>query len=507
MLAARSELARQRAPQLTAPPPTAATPASPLPELRSTHLISGTASLLREDARPPAATFERRVVTSITARGYRIGDAPTLAMAGGDGGGAASLRRPPVAVTAETAPATGGTAATEGRAGGAHLEFSIASSDSENDDEAFMRRRTPVKEMKLDALPTANGLRRWVHALVSEACRCSNRSKTRTLRYLRQVFFATEIAPLETIPPKWDPFDTELASALQKTATGGAIAREIQLYQERCSRELRPFGGRPVLFMILKRYELNYGQALQVDLSSLSALKFSGDLEAYLDALDSRLSVMVKEPDESLLLAIVEPELRQCPELALEFGIFDRAPAGAYEQSLKYLYDSARALCDRKRRQKTLDGLKEQPKKVNLLTRAETEARATPEEPRQIPCILWRSGSCRFGEDCKFVHFRNKEHTPTAGCPAGTVIKLGAQPGDDCWYAANPSECPYGDECIFRHGPDDERDINKIVKDRSPPAGKGGWGKGKKTRSQRNKRGQADADCWSSGGCGGGAEI
>ena len=98
-------------------------------------------------------------------------------------------------------------------------------------------------------------------------------------------------------------------------------------------------------------------------MSSLQALKFSGDLEAYLDALDSRLSLMVKGPDESLLLAIVEPELRQFPDLALEFSIFDRASTGSHEQSLKYLYDAARALCDRKRRQKTLDGLKAPPKK------------------------------------------------------------------------------------------------------------------------------------------------
>ena len=41
--------------------------------------------------------------------------------------------------------------------------------------------------------------------------------------------------------------------------------------------------------------------------------------------------------DEALLLAIVEPELRQCPELAVDFQIFDRAVAGSHEQTLKFL--------------------------------------------------------------------------------------------------------------------------------------------------------------------------
>ena len=87
--------------------------------------------------------------------------------------------------------------------------------------------------------------------------------------------------------------DTELASALKKVATGGA-GREVQLYLERCAREIRPFGGRPVLYMISKRYEVNFGQTLHVDLSTIQAPKFSVDLAAYLDALDSRLSIMMK---------------------------------------------------------------------------------------------------------------------------------------------------------------------------------------------------------------------
>ena len=50
---------------------------------------------------------------------------------------------------------------------------------------------------------------------------------------------------------------------------------------------------------------MSYGQLLQIDQQALMALQMSGDLEVYLDALDNRLSVMQKEPDPSMLLAIV----------------------------------------------------------------------------------------------------------------------------------------------------------------------------------------------------------
>ena len=68
-------------------------------------------------------------------------------------------------------------------------------SSSEDEDEAFTRRRTNVKEMKIEPLPHSGALRKWTNDLVSEAARCSNRSKRRTLRYLRFAFGSDCIEP------------------------------------------------------------------------------------------------------------------------------------------------------------------------------------------------------------------------------------------------------------------------------------------------------------------------
>ena len=235
------------------------------------------------------------------------------------------------------------------------------------------------------------------------------------------------------------------------------------------------------MFKILRRFEFNFGQALQVDMSMLNALKFSGDLEVYLDALDSRLSVMIGEPNEHMLLAIVEPELRSCPDLVLESQIFDRAAAGTHESSLSYLYDAARSLCARKRRQKMVDQLKAPPKKVNPVMKPKGKGPplkgvgpppkygkpggGPPPAPKQMSCNYWRHGDCKFGTDCKMVHIKNQNHTPTAGRPAGTPVTLGAQPRDDCKkFAADPAACTYGGTCMSLHGADDKRDMDKILK-------------------------------------------
>ena len=105
--------------------------------------------------------------------------------------------------------------------------------------------------MKIEPLPHSGALRKWTNDLVSEATRCSNRSKRRTLRYLRVAFGSDCIEPLEAVPPKWDPFDTELACAMAKAASG-SISREIQLYQESCTRQLKPVSGRALLHLVLK---------------------------------------------------------------------------------------------------------------------------------------------------------------------------------------------------------------------------------------------------------------
>ena len=76
-----------------------------------------------------------------------------------------------------------------------------------------------------------------------------------------------------------------------------------------------------------------------------------------LDNLDSLLMGLSLQPEENLLQAIVEPQLRQCKELRPFLERYDSAPDGSDEKSLRYLLDSARRIVERQQRADVVTGL------------------------------------------------------------------------------------------------------------------------------------------------------
>ena len=65
------------------------------------------------------------------------------------------------------------------------------------------------------------------------------------------------------------------------------------------------------------------------DVTTFVNLKFHGDLEAYLDLLDCTLMGLTRQPDEELIMAIVEPQLRRFCDLAPTFVTSDGAEEGS----------------------------------------------------------------------------------------------------------------------------------------------------------------------------------
>ena len=122
------------------------------------------------------------------------------------------------------------------------------------------------------------------------------------MRFLRRIREAAKVEDLEVASKKWDSFDAALAAGLMKMASG-AIARELILYREDRLREGKVPTGASILFMVLNRYAIERSQAAQVDITTLLAHKFHGNLEEYLDGLDTKLSTLTKEPDRSPVVA------------------------------------------------------------------------------------------------------------------------------------------------------------------------------------------------------------
>ena len=192
--------------------------------------------VLAEDVPPPPlpGPFKKVSLAPFLSKGFKIGD-----LKGQEPAQVPKLGLTGLPSTARPAPMPAETIRPLG-----------LNSDSEGEEEKFTRRRTNVKEMKIDPLPTATTLRKWSSDLLTEACRCSNRPKLRTTVFMREAFMADSIDGFETIPPKWDQFDTELCAALMKIATGASL-RELLQYREACARRLIAVSGRAVLILIM----------------------------------------------------------------------------------------------------------------------------------------------------------------------------------------------------------------------------------------------------------------
>ena len=150
-------------------------------------------------------------------------------------------------------------------------------SDTESDDEAFQRKRNRVSPLDLGQVPTSGGLRQWLNVTMVSCCASSNRPKRRTLRYITGVTQAKTVTQLENISKRWDQFDTELCSAVLKVANGAA-KRELALYQESRQACGYPMSGRAALFLLIKRLKVVTGSMLQIEMQSLLALEFKGDM-------------------------------------------------------------------------------------------------------------------------------------------------------------------------------------------------------------------------------------
>ena len=175
----------------------------------------------------------------------------------------------------------------------------------------------------------------------------SKRSKRRTLKWLQAVESCNDVALMEAPGRRWDDLDTALAETIVEVAKG-PLKRELLLYQEERTRRGEPLAGRAALWMMLQRFRLERGQAMCVDLSTLVQLTFQGDLESFLASWDHTLMALAKLPDEDMMLALIETQLRRCKGMGPTFVVFDGAPEGSPQRTVTFLYNAARAEVVRK---------------------------------------------------------------------------------------------------------------------------------------------------------------
>jgi hypothetical protein len=295
---------------------------------------------------------------------------------------------------------------------------SVSSSGSSEDE--LRRRRGLVKAMVLPEVPAASGLRAWIQTLYVRICAASKRNKTRTLKWVKECEHANHISELERSGKRWDDLDTALATAMVDIARG-PLKRELLMYQEKQSKRGEPLCGRAAVFMMFRRFQIEKGASIQVDLNQLMCLRFNGDLEGYLDAWDDVLLGLNKKPDDDWLLGLLETELRKVTALGPHFVIYDASPHDLNIQSVQWLYDRARMVVSQQQKMQNRDSLLDQvlarrsivcPAPVKDSPDAGSKrqgplkkiTRRSPDRDGAPLCRFFQEGKCTFGEECKFRH-------------------------------------------------------------------------------------------------------
>jgi len=247
------------------------------------------------------------------------------------------------------------TPANAGASASAATVFDLESS-AESSGEEFTRKRTQPKTIDLGAPPTAAGYRMWLNELYSVCGAASNRPLRRTLRYVQSVESATTPDEFHITPRRWQAFDDQLFNGVLRYATG-ELKRTLSIYREERFRQGQVPSGRYALWHALRKFMVEKSTAAQVDLALLINHKYNGDLSAYLDGLDAILMRLTQPPSADLLHACVEPQLRKCRALELDFNLYDRAAEGSQERSIDFLYRAARTYLTRKQLADTRDAL------------------------------------------------------------------------------------------------------------------------------------------------------
>ena len=135
-------------------------------------------------------------------------------------------------------------------------------------------------------------------------------------------------------------------------------------------------------------FKLGSAALTQMEMLKLMSLQFDNGLEFNLDNLDKILATFWKEPDDDLLLALAEPQLRRAKHLSHQFVFYDRVSPDSLEKSFSCLFAAARRAVQRKRAELVRDAM------TILAQTAPTKGNAERKGSCDVPPTMMAKAPC-----------------------------------------------------------------------------------------------------------------
>ena len=102
-----------------------------------------------------------------------------------------------------------------------------------------------------------------------------------------------------------------------------SLLRDIMIHQETQAQQGKLLQGRAALWYVYRQYGLSAAATHAIDFQSLMNLKFTGDLEGFLQAWDTCILAISFVPSPDLLHSLFGPKLRACKQLQPAFAVLD----------------------------------------------------------------------------------------------------------------------------------------------------------------------------------------
>ena len=255
-------------------------------------------------------------------------------------------------------------------------------------------------------------------------------------------------------------------TTLLENHNGDLSSRVLNLKDER-AKDRKICRGRELLFMVYDIYTSDPSFGALFDIQDLIGVKLINDkIEAFLNRWDHVLIHLTEPPSTQLREGLFVEQVKSSKKLQVDYQAYYLAKPGTDTRSYQYLYNAAKAVVERERRErarkKALKGWDDNPglaaddppklKGKGKGKKGKGKGKSGSYDGYlvgEVLCYFYGThGNCKKGDSCPFSHDKSKAKSKARN-PSQSPSRVGRAP---CMqWTGEANSCQYGKSCRFRH--------------------------------------------------------